>query len=167
MTLNHFARAERLDVLGDLLLDYDCLTTEVVREELREGKAVHPVLDDALNLEWLDVVPLDSIEDLVAFAAWVERVGSGTRDRGEASVFAATEITGAIAVSDDREAVRVGRHYGLEVHGTLWLLAGACRNGKLTETAAGNLIDLLTHHELRLPCTGARFGTWARQYNLL
>jgi hypothetical protein len=107
MTLNHFARAERLDVLGDLLLDYDCLTTEVVREELREGKAVHPALDDALNLEWLDVVPLDSIEDLVAFAAWVERVGSGTRDRGEASVFAATEITGAIAVSDDREAVRV------------------------------------------------------------
>ncbi len=91
MLLNHFTRADRLDVLSDLLLDCDCLTTEVVREELREGTTVHPELAGALDLEWLEVVPLDSIEALTTFAAWVERIGSGTRDRGEASVFAAAE----------------------------------------------------------------------------
>ncbi|NUT52223.1 MAG: hypothetical protein HOV94_33750 [Saccharothrix sp.] len=167
MVLNHFARAERLDVLADLLLDCDCLTTEVVRAELREGAAVHPVLEDALGLEWLDVVPLDSIDELIAFTTWVERIGSGARDRGEASVFAAAELTGAVAISDDREAVRVARHHGLDVHGTLWLLARACRDGKLTEIAAGNLIDSLTYHGMRLPCGGAGFGGWAKQHGLL
>jgi predicted nucleic acid-binding protein len=63
--------------------------------------------------------------------------------------------------------VNVARHHGLQVHGTLWLLARACRNGKLTQIAAGNLIDLLVHHEMRLPCTGAGFGRWARRHDLL
>lgn len=166
MMLNHFARAERLDVLADLLLDHDCLTTEVVREELRQGATVHPSIAGALDLEWLGVVPLDSIEALTTFAAWVDRIGSGTRDRGEASVFAAAELSRAVAISDDQEAVRVARHHGLEVHGTLWLLARACRDGKLTEIAVGNLIDLLAHHGMRLPCTGAGFGNWARQRGL-
>ena len=37
MCLSHFARAERLDVLGDLLVDKECWTTQVVLEELRQG----------------------------------------------------------------------------------------------------------------------------------
>ncbi|WP_461119717.1 hypothetical protein [Saccharothrix stipae] len=154
-------------MLADLLLEYDCLTTEIVREELRGGTTAYPELAEALDLEWLEVVPLDSIEALTTFTAWVDRIGSGTRDRGEASVFTAAELAGAVAISDDREAVRVARHHGVEVHGTLWLLAHACRDGKLTEIAAGNLIDLLVHHDMRLPCTGAGFGGWARQHQIL
>jgi hypothetical protein len=33
MCLSHFARAERLDVLRDLLVDKECWTTQVVLEE--------------------------------------------------------------------------------------------------------------------------------------
>lgn len=91
--LSHFARAERLDVLRDLLVDKECWTA--------------------------------------------------------------------------REAVRVARTYGLDVHGTIWLLAGACRDGKPSEPAAGNLIDALRSTGMRLPCTGAEFSDYARRYGLL
>lgn len=37
--LSHFARAERLDVLRDLLVDKECWTTRVVLEELDKGVA--------------------------------------------------------------------------------------------------------------------------------
>ncbi|MEV6156173.1 hypothetical protein AB0L53_38105 [Nonomuraea sp. NPDC052129] len=35
--LSHFCRAERFDVLRDLLLGSTCLTTHVAREEIRQG----------------------------------------------------------------------------------------------------------------------------------
>jgi predicted nucleic acid-binding protein len=53
----------------------------------------------------------------------------------QVSVFAVAELRSATAITDDQEAVRVARTYGLDVHGTVWLLGGACRDGKLSETA--------------------------------
>lgn len=58
-------------------------------------------------------------------------------------MFAVAELRSATAITDDREAVRVARTYGLDVHGTIWLLSGACRGDKLSEPAAGNLLDAL------------------------
>jgi predicted nucleic acid-binding protein len=71
------------------------------------------------------------------------------------------------AISDDRDAVRVAWTYGLDVHGTIWLLSGVCRDGKLSEPAAGNLLDALRATRLRPPCTGAEFPSYARQHGLL
>jgi hypothetical protein len=73
-------------------------------------------------------------------------------------VFALAELRSATAITDDQEAVRVARFHGLDVHGTIWLLAGACRDGKLSQPAAVNLIDALRATGLRLPCTGARIS---------
>lgn len=165
--LNHFARADRLDVLGGLLIGRLCCTTAVVREELRLGATRYPQLAQALDQEWLSFVPLDSPEELTCFVAWVERIGSATRDRGEASVFAVAELRGAIAITDDRDAVQVARAHGLKAHGTLWLLCDAIRAGKLTEFAAATLIDALVSTEMRLPCIGSNFGNWARDKRLL
>lgn len=117
--------------------------------------------------DWLAVTPLDTLDELRTFATWAERIGSGERDQGEASVFAVAELRSATAITDDREAVRVARTYGLDVHGTIWLLSGACRDGKLSEPAAGNLLDALRATGLRLPCTGTEFPSYARQYGLL
>jgi predicted nucleic acid-binding protein len=167
MCLSHFARAERLDVLRDLLVDKECWTTRVVLEEVRQGVAAHPNLNHVLAADWFKVVQLDSLDEIRCFARWVKRLGSDERDLGEASVFAAAELRSATAVTDDPAAVRVARNYGLDVHGTIWLLANACRDGKLTEPAAGNLVDALRTTELRLPCTGAEFPGYARQYRLL
>ena len=82
-------------------------------------------------------------------------------------MFAAAELRSATAITDDQAAVRVARTYGLDVHGTIWLLAGACRDGKLSESAAGNLVDALRATGLRLPLHGRRVPGYARQHGLL
>lgn len=165
--LSHFARADRLDVLSDLVIAEQCGTTEVVKHELRQGADEHPALAEALDLSWLDIIPLESAEALVSFAKWARRMGMGDRNLGEASVFAAAEMGGGTVVTDDRDAARVGRAHGVDVHGTVWLLADACRNGKLTEVSASTLIDTLRATNMRLPCTGAEFGSFVRAHGLL
>jgi predicted nucleic acid-binding protein len=165
--LSHFARADRLDVLRDLLIDKRCCTTETVLAELNRSVADYPLLRSVSDQEWLVVVRLDSVADLRSYDTWLRRVGSVDRDQGEASVFAIAERHRATAITDDRRAVRVGRFYGLDVHGTIWLLAAACREGKLTPTGAGGQIDALRATGHRLPCTGAEFPAYARQHGLL
>lgn len=167
MLLNYFARVDHLDVLRDLLVADECHTTRVVLAEIRKGASVHPALMVALELEWVHAVGLETIAELECFAKWVERVGAGERDLGEASVFAAAELCRGIAITDDQPATRVARRFGLEVHGTVWLLSRACRDGKLTVTAAGNLVDMLRASGMRLPFTGPEFESWTRQNGLL
>lgn len=163
MCLNHFARAERLDVLRDVLAGTTCLTTHVVREEIRAGVQAHPLLETVLHSDWLGLARLDSLEEIKCFAKWVRRIGSSERDLGEASVFSAAELCSGIAITDDRHAVAVGRAHGLEVHGTVWLLARAIQDGKLTEVAAGSIVDALSATGMRLPCTGSTFGPYVRR----
>jgi predicted nucleic acid-binding protein len=165
--LAHFALADRLDVLHDLVLDHAGSTTHVVLEELRKGVDSYPLLADALQLEWLEIIRLDSLHELARFVEWTKRLGAGERNLGESSVCAAAELRRAIAIIDDGGARRVAQRYNLEVHGTLWLLASACRAGKLTEIAAGNLVDALRATGMRLPATGSEFGQWARSHGLL
>jgi predicted nucleic acid-binding protein len=167
MCLIHFGRADRLDVLRGLLVDKECWTTQVVIEELNQGAVGHVELTNVASSEWLKIARLDTLDEIRLFALWAGRLGSGERDLGEASVFAAAELRSATAITDDQAAVRVARTYGLDVHGTIWLLAGACQDGKLSESAAGNLVDALRATRLRLPCTGAEFPAYARQYGLL
>jgi predicted nucleic acid-binding protein len=62
--------------------------------------------------DWLNVAQLDTLDEIRLFALWVSRIGSGERDRGEASVFAIAELHSATAITDDQEAVRVARTYG-------------------------------------------------------
>ncbi|MGN9785102.1 hypothetical protein ACTMTF_26975 [Nonomuraea sp. ZG12] len=163
MCLNHFARAERLDVLRDLLAGDTCLTTHVVREEIREGVRAYPILQAVLDTDWLQLARLDTLEEIRCFTKWVRRIGSSERNLGEASVFSAAELSRGIAITDDREAVEVGRANGLEVHGTLWILARACEDGKLNEVAAGNIVDSLRATGMRLPCSGSTFGLYVRR----
>jgi predicted nucleic acid-binding protein len=167
MELIHFARAERLDVFRDLLVDADCWTTRVVLEEVRRGPREGSATVRVDDIDWLTIAELDTLAEISCFVAWAQRVGAGDRDLGEASVLAAAELRGGIAITDDREAVKVGRAHGLDVHGTIWLLARFCRDGKLAAGAAGNLIDALRETGLRLPCTGAEFPQYARRYGLL
>ncbi|MFB4289049.1 DUF3368 domain-containing protein [Nonomuraea sp. ATR24] len=158
--LSHFSRAERLDVLRDLLSGVTCLTTHVVREEIRAGCGAHPLLQAVLDADWLGLARLDELDEIKCFVKWVQRIGSEQRNLGEASVFSAAELHHGIAITDDREAVAVGRAHGLEVHGSLWILARACRDGKLNDVGAGNIVDALTATGMRLPCSGSTFPSY-------
>lgn len=167
MFLSHFALIERLDVLGELLSSGPCWTTAMVKDELGDGVEEHPLLRNALDLPWLQVAPLEDLHEILLFSRWSRLIGTTKRDHGEASVFAASELLGGIALTDDRYATKVARANGLEVHGTIWLLAQLCRNGKIVEAGAGNLIDMLRDSGMRLPCTGSQFGSFARKHGLL
>jgi predicted nucleic acid-binding protein len=167
MVLSAFAEADRLDVLGSLLAGDRCYATDIVRDEVRRGAAERPLLSIVEAAEWLESGHLATDAELVTFIRWTDRIGSGERDRGEASVFAFAEVHGATAITDDRPATRVARAYGLDVHGSLWLIAGLCALGKLTEHAASGLTDALQAVGLRLPCTGSQFPAWARANGLL
>lgn len=144
-----------------------CYATDIVRDEVRRGSAGRALLSAVESAEWLEGAYLATDAELIALLRWTDRIGSGERDQGEASVFAFAEIHGATAVTDDQPATRVARAYGLDVHGTLWLIAGFCALGKLTEHAASGLIDALQVVGLRLPCTGSQFPARARANGLL
>lgn len=58
--LSHFARAERLDVLRDLLVDKECWTARVVLGELDKGVAEYPALQGVRAGDWLKVAELDT-----------------------------------------------------------------------------------------------------------
>jgi predicted nucleic acid-binding protein len=165
--LSHFARADRLDVLGYLLTGAESFVPYVVREEIREGTGEYPELAQILELEWLQVVALDTLDRLRRFTVWAKRVGAGVHDLGEASVLAVAEELDAVALVDERDATRIGRSHGVDVHGTIWLLARVCRDGKLTEVAASNLVDNLAATGMRLPCTGGTFVRYAAAKGLL
>jgi predicted nucleic acid-binding protein len=142
----------------------------VVTGELKERAASlpEPRLLGAVDLDWLRISGLDdSMDGIRAFVRWTGLVGDQkARNLGEASVFALAELWSATAITDDEDAKRVARRHGLDVHGTLWLLAAGCRDGKLTETGAVNLIDLLRYTGHKLPCTGPEFPGWCRRHGL-
>jgi predicted nucleic acid-binding protein len=143
MVLSHSARADRLDVLRDLLVERQCWTTVVVRRELELGAQLHPAIRSALTLDWMQAVNLDELDDLKCFIKWAERLGSRERDLGEVSILAAAELRRGTAVTDDRDATGVARRHGADVHGTIWLLAAACRETRLTTVAAGSIVEAL------------------------
>jgi hypothetical protein len=165
--LSAFAEAEKLDMLEFYLSGRRSVATDVVRDELRVGASTRPALQAAADAEWLARGALDTDAELLAFARWAALVGSGRRGLGEASVFAYTEIHDAVSITDDRAAVNVARRHGLDVHGTLWLIAGFCEGGKLTDYAAARLIDSLRGVGARMPCTGDEFPAWAGKQGLV
>jgi hypothetical protein len=93
---------------------------------------------------------------------WMDRVGAtGERNRGEATVRAWEEAHGGVAILDNGDAGLVAQRNGLEVHGTLWLLAGAARERRWPEPAIAGLVDTLIANGARYPASGANFSRWA------
>lgn len=131
MVIHHFAKADRLDVLGATLSNL--FTTHIVAREVDKYRKDYPSLRSVTDLEWLHVLPQDTDEELIAFEKWANLLGSKETDSrseepdpgpqehnlGEASVFAAAEIHKLVAITDDRDATRVGRKNGLDIHGTV------------------------------------------------
>lgn len=166
--LYHAALAERLDVLGSLVARRRCVTTRVVLEELaRRGvEQDEPRLRAVSDEPWLDEVRVDGHAEIQHLLTWMDRLGAGDRDLGEATVLGFTAASGAVAVIDDDRARRRGRQAGLRVHGTLWLLADACRGELIAPGAAAGYVDAVRATGARLPCRGADFPNWARRHGL-
>ncbi|GGK79387.1 hypothetical protein Sme01_21840 [Sphaerisporangium melleum] len=165
MVIHHFAKADRLDVLGACVVQMT--TTNIVADEIERYVHHYPSLVSLAKLEWLQILPQDTDEELIALHRWAALLGAGAYDLGEASVFAAAETHSMIALTDDRDATRVGRRRGLEIHGTVWLLTRLYALQKMTLVEICGHVDALRSTGMRLPCTGTELPRWAQHHGLL
>jgi predicted nucleic acid-binding protein len=165
--LSCFARARQLPILDRLTAGNDRVTTRAVVEEIKNGVAAFPDLQDVLDLAWLQVVSADSLDELRLFAKYAARLGSGIHDVGEASVLAWAEAHGAIAFTDDEAAVQAGRDEGVEVRRTLAVVARGIKHGVLSDQEADRLVDDLLRAGGRFPFGAGEFVRWARENGLV
>ncbi len=164
--LHHALIADRADVLGDLACgpvpgSRRNVSTRAVFEELA-GNGL-----DTSPLSWLELTPLDGLMELSAFTEWQDRVAAGPHHMGEATVFAWAEVHAATAIVDDRDARRVGQYHGLEVHGTLWLIACGVRDGQMPAASASCFVDALIDAGARYPFPRGEYIEWAKRTRLL
>jgi predicted nucleic acid-binding protein len=161
--LHHAARADRLDVFGDLAKMYDNVTTAAVVEEL----AGYGLAEAVERSSWSRVVHVDGLDELPALVGWVAKLSAGEHHRGEATVCAWADVHGAIAVIDDGDARRTARAADLDVHGSLWVFAAGVRAGAVGMPAVDGLVATLVRKGARYPLRGETFSTWARTSGLL
>jgi predicted nucleic acid-binding protein len=121
--LSCFARARKLPLLEQLTEGYERVTTRAVLDELSQGVSDYPELRSVSTLEWLQVEPVDGLDELRLFAQYAQRLGSDKHNVGEASVLAWAERHGAIAFTDDHVAVQLARERQVGVRRTLALVA--------------------------------------------
>lgn len=166
--LSHFTRAGRLGVLEKLVAPYRCITPAEVTNEIHDGIAEHPSLAKVLSAQWLEVVELRETDEVVAFARYKAELGGGPgRNNGEAAVLAWTSVHGGIAVIDERAGTRMAQRDGIDIHGTLWLVANGIRSKVLTRPDAERIIDELAATDMALPVDGAGFFSYAYTEGLL
>jgi predicted nucleic acid-binding protein len=165
--LYHAALAERLDVLGDLTGTAECVTTRTVLDELRQAGRTDRRLLDVQRQGWLTEVRFDGLAETRHLVEWMRRLEIDTRDYGELTVIAYAQMHGAVVIVDDKKARRLAKREGLRAHGSLWLIAAACRAGRLSDAGARSLVDALVGTGARLPCAGAEFRDWAADCGLL
>src|SRR4051794_6059895 len=105
-------RADRLDVLAEILEPYDCLTTRAVREEVARVAPGLPT-ERLVVAPWLREVAVDGLDALRILIEWQARFGSGEHHLGETSVATHATRTGCRVACDDREARMLMRAQGL------------------------------------------------------
>lgn len=166
--LSHFARARRLETLEKLVAPYKCITPPEVTHELHDGISQYPLLAKVLAANWLEVVELTDVSEIVAFARYKTELGGGLeKNNGEAVVLAWTSVHGGTAVIDERAGARIGQREGITVHGTLWLVTNGVRAAMLNRTDAERIVDELAATDMTLPVDGAGLFAWAYQEGLL
>lgn len=161
--LHHAAKADRLDVLGDVAKPFDSVTTAAVVEEL----ARYGLAEQVERSGWLQIVHVDGLSELLPLVRWTGLLSGDVHHRGEATVCAWAEAHGTIAIIDDADAKVAAARGGLEVHGSLWVLAAGVRAGALGELAAGGLADAFVREGARYPFPTRGFSAWARRCGLL
>lgn len=139
-----------------------------VLDEIRAGCATYRELEAILKADWLSPVSVDTTAGLAAFADYTRILGATGRHLGEAETLAWAEAHDAIAVVDERPGTLSGRERGVEVHGTLWLIAMACRSNLLARHEVTALIDALADAEAWFPAEarGDGFFDWAASHGL-
>lgn len=166
--LIHFARANRLETLQAITVGFRCVVTRAVLEEVEQGVLQHEQLRAVLDASWLEVVPVEELDELYRFAEYLNILGNTDRNAGEATVLAWAETHGASAYLDDQVACNTGRSRGVPVFRTLALIIDGFRQGLLQQNECEALVRQLMDTGARLPLEKAEdLFPWARHESLL
>ena len=167
--LSRFARAGQLEILQAICSGSRCVVTNTVREEIERGAHIYPPLRDVLDADWLEQSGSYNLAVLGFFAEYARALTSSREGNlGEAATLAWAEAHGAIAITDDQAAVDAGRQRGVEMHGTLWLVARGLKTGVMDESAAVRLVEELLKTGPHFPFSSAEgFLPWARSEGLI
>jgi predicted nucleic acid-binding protein len=164
--LHHAIKAGKIDVLADIA-QHGCggprrnVTTQAVISEISAYQLA------LAGLEWLDIVHVDDLHEIEALVEWMGRVSGSKSNHGEATVLAWAEVHKVTAVVDDGDARRIGRREGLDVWGSLRVIAESVSNGYTTPYVATTLVDAMIDTGMRYPCSRGEFISWAKHNSLL
>ncbi|MFI6287279.1 hypothetical protein ACIBCM_21445 [Streptomyces sp. NPDC051018] len=164
--LLHAIKAGKIDVLGDIARNRwggarRNVTTQAVISEISHFQL------PLAGSEWLEIVHVDDINEIEALVNWMHLVSGAKSNHGEATVLARAEVHRATAVVDDGDARRIGRGAGLEVWGSLRVIAESVSEGRTTPYAATALVDAMIGTGARYPCAQGQFIDWSKQHGLL
>jgi predicted nucleic acid-binding protein len=152
--LSHFARAGRLADLEAITAADKCIIPSEVADELLKGSAIYPALGTVATRTWLQLVTLEELEEIVAFARYKGELGGGLeKNNGEAAVLAWATVHGGIAVIDERAATYIGECAGITVYGSLRLVIKGFKDRILDRATAEGIVDDLIRTGMRLPLT--------------
>lgn len=96
----------------------------------------------------------DYLQDAVDLLL-IERVRTGTQDRGEAEAVVQAAQTGATVIVDDPWGRALARNYDLEFHGTLWILRRFHDLGLISASDVRTDLQHLVTTGFRLPLVEA------------
>lgn len=165
--LIHFARAEKLDVLRQMVAEVRCVAPEAVFQEVAAVAQSHAAAGHVTQLAWLEKARVDGLQELQAFAVYARILGVGARDIGEASVLAWAEVHQATAIIDDRVGKQAGVARNVDVHGSLWLIFESFNRDLLDRAGVEDLVGALVDSEAWFPCTASDAFEWGKRQGLL
>ena len=149
--LSNFCRIGRLDILN-ALFDKVYVTYEVREEVLRGLEEGYHFLGQAANAieadptAWLELTGFKSRAEEDAFRKFTETLGYG-----EASCLALAQSRGWLILTDDLRARRLARRLGLDVTGTVGILALSVGEGILDLADGDHLLHQMIAEGYRSP----------------
>lgn len=165
--LSHFAKENWLGVLKAVVGARRAVIPDVVVGELEEGSVRDSRLNAVLGATWLERIPLESDEEIRAFAHFASLLVRGKHNRGEAAVLALASTIGGVAVIDDAAARKAAEDHGVPKRPTLALLCEAVRAGLLSIGLVSALADDLIASDYHLPFRTGDFERWAIENGLV
>jgi len=130
--LNYFALTGQLHLLETRYGNQAYIPREVL-SEIEDGIKNHPQLRKILGVGWLKILRLEEPEDLIDFERLLMRWGKEERNRGEAATIILAKRFGLVAVIDERVGRATAKEFGLEITGTLGIIARMVRESVLSE----------------------------------
>ncbi|MEU4196029.1 nucleotide-binding protein [Kribbella sp. NPDC026611] len=165
--MRHFTVEGWLGVLKFLAGGRRVLIPESVEREIKHQAHDLPVLQQVLDIGWIEVDRSNDLPFVMAFAEYERRLAVGQRNLGECGVLALGRTRGFETVLDDSVPRKIAEEEGIRVTATLPLLCNAIRESQLTVSMVESLADDLITGSYFLPFERGGFRKWACEEGLI